>query len=149
MQDTIERFMTPAVHTIGSDRTLAEAHALMRQYRVRHLPVLTRGKLVGLVTERDLALVETLKNTDPTKVSVDDAMSRDVFSVEPSAPLASVARTMAHERLGSVVVMSDAKVVGIFTAVDALKALDLLLSSPPVQLALRQALVPATTGQPS
>jgi acetoin utilization protein AcuB len=142
MDDAIENFMTTSLHTISGQRTLAEAHALMREHKIRHLPVLDSGRLVGIVTERDLSMVETLDGVDPRVVKVADAMSEDVYAVERGTPLAEVAQRMAHDRFGSAVVMSRGKPVGIFTAVDALRALDFLLSSPSIRLALHEAMVP-------
>jgi acetoin utilization protein AcuB len=143
VDDAIENFMTQAVHTIAANRTLGEAHEVMRRYKIRHLPVMSKGKLVGMVTQRDLSLVETLKGVDPAEVEVEDAVSEDVYTVTADTPLAEVARRMARDKLGSAVVMRGNKVVGIFTGVDALSALDFLLTSPPVKVALHEALIPA------
>ncbi len=148
MPDTIDHFMTSSVFTISSDRTLQDAHQLMREHKIRHLPVLRAGALVGLVTERDLSFVESLKDVDPSKTRVDDAMSQDVFSVSPDASLAEVCRRMAKEKLGSAVILEGRKVVGIFTAIDALRTLDFVLTAPPVAAALRSAIVP-TESTPS
>jgi acetoin utilization protein AcuB len=143
MDDAILNFMTQGPHTIGKRRTLAEAHAMMRELKVRHLPVVERGKVVGIVSQRDLHLVETLPDVEPDEVAVDDAMSEDVFCVTADTPLADVARKMAKQKYGSAVVMDGAKVIGIFTATDGLKALDFLLTSPSVKHALHEALIPA------
>jgi acetoin utilization protein AcuB len=51
---TVERFMTRSPLTIGQDQPLAAAHRMMREHRVRHLPVLDGGMLVGVVSQRDL-----------------------------------------------------------------------------------------------
>lgn len=129
MHHTIQEFMTKSVFTVSRERTLADAHQLMKEHHLRHLPVLHGGDLVGMVTERDLNFIETLKSTDQRVVRVDDAMSEDVFAVAPDATLADVARRMAKDKLGSAVVLEGRKVVGIFTAVDALRALDTLLTN--------------------
>lgn len=123
MKRRIKDHMTPSVHTIGVGRTLADAHRLMREYQIRHLPVLEGGKLVGIVTERDLHLIETLKGVDQRDVSVEEAMSQEVYSVEPDTELAEVARTMAERRYGCTVVARGADVMGIFTTIDALRVL--------------------------
>lgn len=149
MDDAIENFMTQGVHTIAAERTLAEAHVLMRQYKIRHLPVMSKGKLVGIVTQRDLSLVESLRGVDPEKVEVEDAMSEDVYTVQAGTPLAEVARRMAHDKLGSAVVMRGGKVAGIFTGIDALTALDFLLTSPQVKAALHEAMIPSQQTAPS
>jgi acetoin utilization protein AcuB len=124
---TLQKYMTTTPHSIGDEQTLDVAHRTMREHRIRHLPVLRGGKLVGLITERDLALVETLKDVDPEKVRVDDAMSTSIFSADPSAPLDEVVMTMAERKYGCCVAMQNSKVVGIFTTVDACRALGELL----------------------
>jgi acetoin utilization protein AcuB len=126
----VREFMTPAPHTIGRDQPLALAHERMRTFGVRHLPVLDGGKLVGIISQRDALLVETLRDVDPSKVPVEDAMSTDVHTVAPDAPLRQVAKDMADHKYGCAVVTEGAHVVGIFTTVDALRALiDLAPSS--------------------
>jgi acetoin utilization protein AcuB len=119
--------MTTSPHSVGQEQTLAVAHQIMREHRIRHLPVLHGGHLVGMLTERDLHLVETLKDVDPTKVTVEDAMSTQVYCVEPDTGLDAVTREMAEHKYGSAVVMQNQKVVGIFTTVDACAALAELL----------------------
>jgi acetoin utilization protein AcuB len=135
MPHTIDEFMTRAVHTIGSRSPLTEAHRIMNEHAVRHLPVLEGGKLVGVVSMRDLHLVETLKGVDPKEVTVDEAMSQDAYTVPPGTELIEVARTMAMHKYGSAVVARDGTVEGIFTTVDALRALESVLSSPAAQAA--------------
>lgn len=123
----IQKYMTTAPHSIGSDQSLAQAHAFLRQHQVRHLPVLRGGVLVGLLTDRDLSLIETLADVDPKRLTVDEAMTSDVYAVAPDAPLDEVAATMSEKKYGCAVVMQNNKVVGIFTTVDACRALAELL----------------------
>jgi acetoin utilization protein AcuB len=115
--------MTRCPVTVGADQTLLYAHAVMRKNQIRHLPVLQGGKLVGVVSLRDLHLVETLPGVEPSHVSVEDAMSSDVYKVPPDATLSSVAREMAERKLGSAIVYQGNRVQGVFTTVDALRAL--------------------------
>jgi acetoin utilization protein AcuB len=126
---TIQKYMTTSPHSIGVEQTLAKAHAMMREHNIRHLPVLHGQKLMGLVTERDLRLVESLKDVDPTKVSVEEAMSTVVYSVTPDSPLDEVVSTMAERKYGSAIVMQNGKVVGIFTTVDVCRAFAELLQT--------------------
>jgi acetoin utilization protein AcuB len=126
---TIEKYMTTTPHSIGADQTIAHAHAVLREHKIRHLPVLVGGKLVGMVTERDLRFVETLRDVDPSKVTVEDAMVTDVYAVSPDAALDAVVGEMAQHKYGSVVVMQNQKVVGIFTTVDVCRALAELLQT--------------------
>ncbi|WNG42495.1 CBS domain-containing protein [Archangium violaceum] len=122
--------MTRTVHTIGTQSPLSEAHRLMNEHAIRHLPVLEGGKLVGVVSMRDLHLIETLKGVDPKEVAVEEAMSQDAYTVPPGTTLLEVARTMAMHKYGSAVIANKGRVEGIFTTVDALKALEMLLASP-------------------
>lgn len=103
----IQKFMTVAPHSIGVDQTLAYAHGVMREHGIRHLPVLSGGQLVGMLTDRDLGLVESLRDVDPKTVKVEDAMSTIVYSVSPDAPLNDVVREMASHKYGSAVVMQN------------------------------------------
>jgi acetoin utilization protein AcuB len=119
----IRDFMSPAPHSIGRDQTLSLAHERMRAAGVRHLPVLDGGKLVGLLSQRDALFIETLRDVDPSTAPVEDAMSVDVYITSPDAPLAEVAATMAEHKYGCAVIMDGAHLAGIFTTVDALKAL--------------------------
>jgi acetoin utilization protein AcuB len=123
----ISKFMTTAPHSIGSAQSLAVAHQMMHQHRVRHLPVLDGGALVGLLSERDVALILAIKDVDASKATVEDAMSSVVYTARPEAPLDEVVREMAEHRYGSVVITSNEKVVGVFTTVDACRALAELL----------------------
>jgi acetoin utilization protein AcuB len=121
--------MTTSPHSIGKDQTLERAHELMRTNHIRHLPVLDGGKLVGMITERDLHLVETLRDVDPSRVTVQDAMSTHVYAVQPDITLDVVADALAEHKYGSAVVLDNGKVVGIFTTNDACRALAELLRS--------------------
>ena len=123
MDYSIAAHMTLSPHTIGRSQTLAFAHEMMMKHDIRHLPVLDGGKLVGIISERDLLLLETFRGIDPREVKVEEAMVPDPFLVSPSAPAGEVCRLMAQHKYGSVIVAEHGKVVGIFTAVDALRIL--------------------------
>ena len=122
-QRTVGDYMTGSPHSIGKDQPLALAHALMKSHGVRHLPVLDGGALVGMVSDRDLSLVEAIADVDVHSVLVEEAMSEEVFTVAPEDRLSKVAREMSNRRIGSAVIMDHGKVVGLFTTVDALRAL--------------------------
>jgi acetoin utilization protein AcuB len=119
----ITAYMTHYPLSIGSDQTAATARALMKKHAIRHLPVLDGGHIVGLLSERDLDLVETLKDVDPAKVAVEEAMSQNPYVVPPTKSLGEVVREMARHKYGAAVVAEGPKVVGVFTTIDALNAL--------------------------
>jgi acetoin utilization protein AcuB len=120
---TVERWMTPTPHTIGRDIPITTAHAMMRDHGVRHLPVLDGGTLVGVLSERDLFWLETIAGTDAGTTKVEEAMTAAPYVVDRDASLRDVANEMARRRIGTALVADQGKVVGIFTAVDALRAL--------------------------
>lgn len=123
----IAKYMTTAPHSIGSDQAIATAARMMNDHRIRHLPVLRGGRLLGMLTDRDIKLIETFHDVDPTKITVEEAMTEQPYSVSPEAPLDEVVETMAAKKYGSAVIMQNEKVVGIFTTVDACDALCQLL----------------------
>jgi acetoin utilization protein AcuB len=125
----IDRYMTPGPHSIGQEQSLAQAHKLMREHHIRHLPVLHAGKLVGVLTDRDLHLIETLRDVDPEKVTVEEAMSPTVFTVGPKASLDGVVREMATHKYGCAVIEDNGKLVGVFTTIDAMRAFAELLET--------------------
>jgi acetoin utilization protein AcuB len=126
---SIDQYMTPAPHTIGAEQTVASAHQTMKELNVRHLPVLHGGELLGVVSDRDIAVVMGLKDAKPGELSVEDAIPLVPFTVAPTTPLSEVAQHMADHKFGSAVVMRGREVLGIFTTVDACRALADLTSA--------------------
>ncbi len=126
-EPTIEQFMTRAPHTIGHQQTLAAAHRLMQACGIRHLPVREARRLTGIVSQRDLFMIEALGGIDPEQVKVSEAMTQDPFTVAPTAPVREVAAQMAEHKYGCAVVVDKDHVIGVFTTVDAMRALSELL----------------------
>ena len=121
---TIREYMTPSPYTIGADQMLNVASALMRKHKIRHLPVLRGGSVVGILSQRDVALISGLPSVDPAEVPVEDAMSEEVYAVKPETPLDEVAATMAAHKYGAALVVGERDhVIGVFTTIDALHAL--------------------------
>lgn len=115
--------MTVSPWTVGKGASLAEAGRIMSDHHVRHLPVLDGGKLVGIVSQRDLYLVESLPGVSPEAVSVEEAMVPDPFQVRSDTPVWQAIDTMIERKLGSALVCDGDKVVGVFTTIDALRLL--------------------------
>jgi acetoin utilization protein AcuB len=126
---TIQKYMTTVPHTIGADQSLVKAEKMMSTHRIRHLPVLSGGKLVGILSDRDVKLVESFQDVNPEKVTVEEAYTPEPYITKPDASLADVCAEMVAHKYGCVLVCDNQKLVGIFTWVDALKAFDELLST--------------------
>jgi acetoin utilization protein AcuB len=125
----VVKYMTTLPHTIGAEQSLVKAEKMMSEYRVRHLPVLRGGKLVGILSDRDVKLIETFRDVNPDEVTVEEAFTPDPFIVSPESSLADVCNEMASKKYGCALVLDNHKLVGIFTWVDALQALNELLST--------------------
>jgi acetoin utilization protein AcuB len=121
--------MTTTPHSIGGEQTLETASRMMREHHIRHLPVLHGGKLLGVLTDRDLKFIEAFRDVDMRKILIEEAMSGEPYTVSPDAPLDEVVATMAAEKYGSAIVVDNQHVVGIFTTVDACRALSELLGT--------------------
>jgi len=120
---TIQKYMTALPHSIGDEQTLEKAQEMMTSFRIRHLPVLHAGKIVGVLTDRDLKLVSGFRDTDFKKMKVSEAYTAEPYVTHPNAPLDEVASIMAEKKYGCAIVADNDKLVGVFTDVDALKAL--------------------------
>lgn len=118
----VYRYMTPCPQTVGRDAPLAVAREQMSRFGIRHLPVLDDGDLVGILSDRELAMAERIGKDDPG-LRVGDVMTPDPYIALPSTPLAEVADEMAHHRYGAAIIVDRGNVVGVFTAIDALRVL--------------------------
>lgn len=110
-----------ALITIQLDAPLTAAIELMTDRNIRHLPVLDGSQLVGIVSDRDLAAIETLMQGELGTVKVAEAMTPEPYVVSETLPLADVAKTMAEHKYGCVLVTNEeGALTAIFTANDAL-----------------------------
>jgi len=118
-------YMTPFPYSIDVDAPLAEAHAFLRERHIRHLPVTAQGRLVGILTDRDikLALGPDLDSPPERELAVRDVFQPDSYVVDAGEQLEAVAATMAERHVGSALVTRGGKLVGIFTTTDACRAL--------------------------
>ena len=125
---TLAEVLTAAPHTIGREQKLTRAHDVMRQYGLRHLPVLEGGQLVGVLSQRDLYFDESIAGVDVQMDIVAEAMTSEVFTAAPGDLVANVARTMGERKYGCAVVVDRGHVVGIFTTSDVCALLAKALS---------------------
>jgi len=120
--------MKRPVITIGPEAALKEAHDLMWREGIRHLPVVEGGRLVGIITDRDIRLATSSLRKDPLSCDapVRAAMKTPVLTADPLDPVEDAARLMREERIGSLPVVEGREVVGILTGIDLLDALIVL-----------------------
>lgn len=126
--------MTPLPHSIEIGARVGEARDLMAEHDVRHLPVTDRGELVGVVTQRDIALVLDPELDLPfhDQIRVGGVCVQDAYVVDPSTPLDEVVAEMARRRIGSALIARRGRLLGIFTAVDACRAFAAALRGRPL-----------------
>jgi CBS domain-containing protein len=116
--------MTKAPRSIEPHQSIDLARQWMDDMKVRHLPVRSGGKLVGILSERDLNLVAGLQRSKHSLQTVEDAMISEVRTVTDSRKLKDVAQEMIEHRIGCVLVVGkDESLLGIFTDTDALRIL--------------------------
>ena len=126
--------MSREIVTLSPDETAATALALCRERRIRHLPVLREGILVGIVSDRDLrsstpALGDPARAAALQKVLVEDVMTTEVVSVHADDPIEQAANTMRERRIGCLPVLDGDELVGIVTASDVMAALVYLVGA--------------------
>lgn len=126
---SVQKFMTYVPKSIGYDQTIAQANEFMKKLHLRHLPVLKGGNLVGILTDRDINLVLGFKDVDPQVMKVEEAYTPEPYFTAPTTPLNEVVAEMAEKKYGCALVVDNGKLVGIFTEVDAFKALSELLET--------------------
>jgi acetoin utilization protein AcuB len=129
--------MSRGITTVRPESTLSAAARLMRDQKIRHLPVVDGvGDLVGILTARDLrqALFAPAVQAEGTNLpavldalTVGDVMTRGVVSVRAVASIRDAARMMHERRLGALPVVEGGRLVGILTETDVLRAFQELL----------------------
>ncbi|MEO0336345.1 MAG: CBS domain-containing protein [Pseudomonadota bacterium] len=118
----IEEFTTFDAETCAPESSLNLVRDTMEKGNFRHMPVVWEGKVIGMVSQRDLALVEQLEVERPLRV--EDIMAKEPYIVSANTPIEEVAFQMSEQKIGSAIVLSsDNSQLGVFTSTDALNAL--------------------------
>ena len=116
--------MTRSPVTVERHTTLAHALKLMDDRGIRHLPVVEGAHLVGLISERELRIVDNMQGFNATFCTVGDFVEGMPYAVPETTSVREVVTTMATKKYGSAVVVGgeggDA-VLGVFTTTDALR----------------------------
>jgi CBS domain-containing membrane protein len=129
-QTTVREIMTTNPHTLEADDVLDLADDLMSMARIRHIPILDGGELVGVVSQRDLfysALVKALgveqrEQKDLMKTfRARDVMIQPVITIWQSATVTEAARLMAENKIGCLPVVEGKRLVGLVTETDILR----------------------------
>jgi acetoin utilization protein AcuB len=120
---TVRQFMTPNPVIVDGGLSIADAFTRMFQIHARHLPVYSRGHLVGILSDRDIAHLSAVQGVDPNRCTAEQACSPNPYVCSPDASLADVAQVLVEHRFGAALVMDSGKLVGMFTVTDAMQAL--------------------------
>lgn len=125
MDYKIENFMTKSPHTVSAYQKLVFAETMMEDLKIRHLPVIKDEELVGVLSLRDIRLVQAI-DKEYQQIPVEEACVEDPILVQRDEDVREVSKTMIKKKIGSVMVMNKKKLVGIFTSVDALSLISKL-----------------------
>ena len=135
----IREWMSPHPISVSPSTSVSEARELMQRKRIRHLLVLEEGRLVGIVTDRDIRLNLPSPATSLSvwevkylldKLTVERAMTRPVVTIAPDRSVGEAVRLMLEHKIGALPVTEGARVVGIITETDLLRAFAQVLEEP-------------------
>ncbi|HLU20462.1 MAG TPA: CBS domain-containing protein [Pusillimonas sp.] len=128
---TIEKAMSSNVVTIAPSNTLVEAVRVMKEKKIKHLPVVdASGSVVGVVTDRDLKEASASDATTLEvhellylldKVKIDSIMSKNVITIEKGSALKQAAQIMVEKGIGCLPIVEGNKLSGIITRSDILR----------------------------
>ncbi|MBI4517872.1 MAG: CBS domain-containing protein [Deltaproteobacteria bacterium] len=141
----VDTWMSRRVHTVKPHDTIAHARALMEAHRINQLPVVVEGKLVGIITDRDLrdafpsvfdSPIEGRRKpkppgSDPAKIQVEAVMTPHVLTLTSKDNIVEAARMMRRERVGAIPVVDHDRLVGILARSDVLDAFVALAEADP------------------
>src|ERR1700693_2005622 len=126
----VEKWMTRSPVTIEKDATVIESMHLMKERNIRRLPVMDKGTIVGILTDKMIMEFKPSKATSLdtwevhyllTKTSVTEAMNPKPYKVTPDTELTEAARLLHDRKLNGVLVVNEKdELVGIFTVTNAL-----------------------------
>ena len=133
MSDHISSIMTSSVLTVDVEESLFEAKKLFDEKKIRHLPVLQGGKLVGILSLTDimrLSFGDTygedqagIDNVMYDMLSIDEVMKANPVSIEESNSIKEAAEIFANNEFHALPVLSNGKLTGIVTTTDIIRAL--------------------------
>jgi len=116
--------MTTAPVTVQPDATLGEVAVLMKQEDCGSIPVVEDGRLVGIVTDRDIVIRGVAAGSDPKTQRVSTVMSADPVTIRPDDDLADAEKVMADRQIRRLPVVENGKLVGIIVTAQIARAAD-------------------------
>ena len=131
-----DRMNFPLV-TVAPDMPIHEALGIMKREKIRHIPVLDHGKLVGIVEDEDLIYASPSPATSLSiwemssllsTITVREVMTEKVITVSEDTPIEQAALVMAENKIGSIPVLRNAELVGIITETDLFQIFPELLA---------------------
>jgi acetoin utilization protein AcuB len=127
--------MTKTLVTLSPEASVAEALALCRERRIRHIPVLKEERLVGIVSDRDLrdaspALGDPERTRALQGIRVGEVMTQEVITVDPQDFIENAAQEMYELKIESLPVVAEEELLGIVTSSDMMRALVTLAGLP-------------------
>ena len=129
-EGVVREIMMGSPVTLKPEDTLDLASDVISLGRIRHIPVVEEGRLVGLLSERDLmgaaasqifGLKQRSKAALLKSVLIKDVMKRRIVTVGPQTPIRDVAHLMAEKKIGCVPVISEGMLIGLVTTTDILR----------------------------
>jgi CBS domain-containing protein len=124
MAQSIREVMTTSPETVDSGSTAVDAAKRMKQADAGMIPVVQNGKLVGTITDRDIAVRVVAEGKDPQTTTVGEIASREVVTVEPDNDLSEALKLMAHHQVRRLPVVEGDSVVGVIAQADVAKEAD-------------------------
>ncbi len=111
--------MSESVVSVGADEPVSAAARLLKKYNIGALPVCDdKGKLKGMITDRDIAIRCVASDSDPNKARVSDIMTRGAVTIEENAYIGDAARIMAEAQIRRLPVCKDGRLVGMLSLGD-------------------------------
>jgi CBS domain-containing protein len=118
MAKSVRDVMTPGVRTVSPSQSLAEAAEVMKGEDVGSVPVVEEGRLVGIVTDRDIVTRAVAERRDPQTVKVGEVASRELVTVEPEQDLDEALALMAQHQVRRLPVVEAGRLVGMLAQAD-------------------------------
>lgn len=119
----IKAVMTPFPYSIEDSAPLEQAGAQMREHGIRHLPVMKDGRLAGIVTDRDIHLLQqNLELAGDVELRVGEVAASEAYVVDLNESLDNVLVHMARHHIDCALVTRKDKLVGLFTVTDACRS---------------------------